>query len=53
VVGSQTVADPHAGVVSSRSEPPMAERAYQRDQVGGQGAGVVPVLGLPDSPVPR
>jgi hypothetical protein len=50
VIGGQRVADPHAGVVAGHREPPVPQRVHQRDQVAGQGAGVVAVLGLAGQP---
>ena len=52
VVGSQGVADPHPGVMTGHGEPPVPQRVHQRGQVGGQGAGVVAVLGLAGQPAP-
>jgi hypothetical protein len=33
--------------------PLVAEGVHQRDQVAGEGVGVVPILGLSVSPMPR
>jgi hypothetical protein len=36
--------------MADHGEPLVAERIHQRDQVVGEGAGVVPVLGLLGQP---
>jgi hypothetical protein len=46
VIHGQRVADEVPGVVADHGEPLVAEGVHQRDQVVGQGAGVVPVLGF-------
>ena len=50
MIRSQGVGDQHPGVEADQSEPLVAERLHQRDQVGGQGADVVAVLGLVGQP---
>ena len=50
MICGQSVGDRHAGVGSVEGEPPVAQRVHQRDQVAGQGAGVVPVLRLVRQP---
>jgi hypothetical protein len=50
VVRGQRVADEVSGVVADHGEPLVAERIHQRDQVGGEGAGVVPGGGLVGPP---
>ena len=50
VIRGQRVADREAGVVADHGEPLVAERVHQRDQVAGEGAGVVPVRGLVGQP---
>jgi hypothetical protein len=56
VVGGQGICDRHAGVGAVEREPRVAERLHERDQVAGDGAGVVPVLrsaGEPDAALVR
>ena len=50
MIRGQRVADREAGVVADHGEPLVAERVHQRDQVVGEGAGVVPVRGLVGQP---
>src|SRR3712207_7734589 len=50
VIRGQRVADDKSGVVADHGEPLVAERVHQRDQVAGEGAGVVPALGLVGQP---
>ena len=50
VIRGQRVADGESGVVADHGEPLVAERVHQRDQVAGEGAGVVPVRGLVGQP---
>ena len=45
VVRGQGVADPHAGVVADHGEALVAKRIHQRDEVAGERARVVAVLG--------
>jgi hypothetical protein len=51
-IGGQGVADPHAGVMADHREPPVAQRVHQRDQISGEGGGVVPARGLAGQPAP-
>ena len=53
MVGGESVADPHPGVMARYREPPVTQRVHQRDQVGGQGGGVISPGGLTEGPVPR
>jgi len=50
VIGGQSVADHHPGVVADYGELLVAQRVHQRGQVTGQGAGVVPVRRLAGQP---
>ena len=52
VIRGQRVADRESGVVADHGEPLVAERVHQRDQIAGERAGVVPVLGLVGQPDP-
>jgi hypothetical protein len=52
VIGSEGVSGPHADVVADHVEPVVPERGHQRDQIGGQRAGVVTVVGLVGEPGP-
>jgi hypothetical protein len=46
VIRRQRVADDVSGVVADHGEPLVTERIHQLDQVAGEGAAVVPLLGL-------
>ena len=54
VVGGQCVADRESGIVADDGEPLVTEHVHQRDQIVGEGAGVVPASrGLSVNPMPR
>ena len=46
VIGGQRVGDRHPDVGPVQGEPLVAERVHQRDQVAGEGGGVVPARWL-------
>jgi hypothetical protein len=46
VIGGHGVGDRHPDVGPVQGEPMVAEGVHQRDQVVGEGGGVVPVLGF-------
>jgi hypothetical protein len=50
VVRGQGVGDVHSRVDADQGEPLVAQHLHQRDQVVGEGAGVVAVLGLVGQP---
>jgi hypothetical protein len=52
MIRRQCVPNQHPGIDADRGEPLVAERVHQRDQVAGEGAGVVAVLGLLGQPDP-
>ena len=46
VIGGQGVGDRHPDIGAVQGEPRVLQRVHQRDQVAGEGSGVVPIPGL-------